>query len=56
MMQRTTVAERCLLNRYEDHAFTAQGSQEMGRGYERAADLALGAKRGKKFFRRLFGR
>ena len=41
MMQRTTVAERCLLNQYEDHAFTAQGSEEMGRGYERAADSKL---------------
>ena len=44
-MQRTTVAERCLLNRYEDHAFTAQGSEEMRRGCERAADSKLETER-----------
>ena len=47
-MQRTTVAERCLLNQYEDHAFTAQGSEEMGRGCERAADSKLETERAER--------
>ena len=46
-MHRTTIAEHCLLNRYEDHAFTAQGSEEMMRGYERAADSKLETERDK---------
>ena len=47
-MQRTTIAERCLLNQYEDHAFTAQGSEEMRRGCERAADSKLETERAER--------